>query len=40
MNLAEVMATDQVGFPILSVLIVLPLVFCAALQVVRNGRAA
>jgi NADH-quinone oxidoreductase subunit M len=40
MNLDEMLATDQVGFPILSVLIALPLVVCAALQFVRNERAA
>jgi len=40
MNLDEILATDQVGFPILSVLIALPLVVCAALQFVRNDRAA
>ncbi len=40
MNLDEVMAAEQVGFPILSVLIVLPLVVCAALQLLRNDRAA
>jgi len=40
MNLDEVMAAEQVGFPILSVLIALPLVICAVLQFVRNDRAA
>ena len=40
MILDEVLAADQVGFPILSVLIVFPLVVCAALQFVRNDRAA
>ena len=40
MNLDEVMAAEQVGFPILSALITLPLVVCAALQLVRNQRAA
>jgi len=40
MNLAEVMAADQVGFPLLSVLIALPLVVCAVLQFVRGAAAA
>ncbi len=40
MNLDEVMAADQVGFPLLSGMIGLPLLVCAALQFVRNGRAA
>ncbi|MDQ3451939.1 MAG: NADH-quinone oxidoreductase subunit M [Actinomycetota bacterium] len=40
MNLDEVMAAEQVGFPILSLLIALPLVVCAVLQLVRSDRAA
>lgn len=40
MNLDEVTAGEQVGFPVLSVLIALPLVFCAVLQFVRHDRAA
>jgi len=40
MNLEQVMAVDQVGFPILSALIVWPLVTCAVLQLVRHPRAA
>jgi len=40
MNLDEVMAAAQVGFPILSLLIALPLVVCAVLQLVRDDRAA
>ena len=40
MNLDEVMAADQVGFPLLSVLIALPLVVCAMLQFVRKAVAA
>ena len=37
MSLTEVMAAEQVGFPILSVLIALPLVVCAALCLVRGN---
>ncbi len=40
MNLDEVMAAEQVGFPILSTLIALPLIFCGLLQVVRSDRVA
>jgi len=40
MNLDEVMAAEQVGFPILSMLIALPLIFCGLLQVVRSDRVA
>ncbi len=40
MNLDEVTAAEQVGFPLLSVMIGLPLVVCAMLQLVRNERAA
>ncbi len=40
MSLNEVMASEQMGFPILSMLIALPLVVCAALRFVRNDRAA
>ncbi|MBA3800013.1 MAG: NADH-quinone oxidoreductase subunit M [Geodermatophilaceae bacterium] len=36
----EVTAADQVGFPVLLLLIVLPLVGCAVLQLVRDERAA
>lgn len=39
MRLNEVMAVDQVGFPILSVLIALPLIVCAALRLVSSARA-
>ncbi|MDQ3538767.1 MAG: NADH-quinone oxidoreductase subunit M [Actinomycetota bacterium] len=38
MNLTEVMAAEQAGFPILSVLIAFPLVVCVVLQFVRNDR--
>ncbi len=40
MNLDETMAAEQVGFPILSLLIAFPLLICAVLQFVRNDRAA
>ena len=40
MTLDEVMAAEQAGFPLLSVMIALPLVVCAALQLVRQDRAA
>jgi len=40
MNLDVVMAAEQVGFPILSTLIALPLIFCGLLQVVRSDRVA
>lgn len=40
MNLDEVLAVDQVGFPILSVLIALPLLVCVVLQFVRDDRTA
>jgi NADH-quinone oxidoreductase subunit M len=40
MNLDEVMAANQIGFPILSVLIAFPLVVCVVLQFVRNNRTA
>ncbi|MDQ3408238.1 MAG: oxidoreductase, partial [Chloroflexota bacterium] len=39
MRLNEVMAAEQVGFPLLSVLIALPLLVCAALYLVRGNRA-
>jgi len=40
MNLGETMAAEQVGFPLLSVLIAFPLLLCAVLLFVRNGRVA
>ena len=40
MNLEEVTAAEQVGFPILTVLITFPLLVCAAIQFVRDDRAA
>ncbi len=40
MTVDEVLAVDQVGFPILSVLIGLPLVTCILLLFVRDGRPA
>lgn len=40
MNLNEVMAAEQVGFPILSTLIAFPLIVCIVLQFVRNDRTA
>ena len=40
MNLDEVLAVDQVGFPILSVLIGLPLATCIVLLFVRDRRPA
>jgi len=40
MNLDEVMAGDQVGVPLLSMLIALPLVVCAVLQFVHKAAAA
>ncbi len=40
MNLDEVTAAEQVGFPILSLLIGFPLAVCAVLPFLRNPRAA
>ena len=40
MNLDQVMANDQVGFPILSILIAAPLVGVAVLQLLRTDRIA
>jgi NADH-quinone oxidoreductase subunit M len=39
-NLVEVSAADQAGFPVLSALIAFPLLVCVVLQFVRSDRAA